>query len=127
MRCQRATFFSDGPVSRATHRWQGKNRISDAPASVHFCTMKSARSPLGSPAKTVTCTLGSPGQGTVSKTSASTCRVRITFVTGAVVILSRPIADDEPVSHADAQNLGVGGVLSADKGYAAGDVAARRQ
>ena len=44
---------------------------SDAPASVHFCTRKSLRSPFGRPANTVERTVGSALHGTTSMTSAS--------------------------------------------------------
>ena len=56
---------------QATQRVQEKNTISDAPASVHFCTRKSLRSPFGRPANTVERTVGSALHGTTSMTSAS--------------------------------------------------------
>ena len=70
MRCQRSSFFSI-LTALATQRVQEKNTISDAPASVHFCTRKSLRSPFGRPANTVERTVGSALHGTTSMTSAS--------------------------------------------------------
>ena len=72
MRAKRSSFLAMlRPSGRATQRSQLKNTMRDAPASIHFCTRKSARSPFGSPAYTVTSTPGSPLQGTTSMTSAS--------------------------------------------------------
>ena len=70
MRCQRSSFFSMF-TALATQRVQEKNTISAAPASVHFCTRKSLRSPFGRPANTVVRTVGSALHGTTSMTSAS--------------------------------------------------------